>query len=60
VTVWYLVMTSVLTIAQYYLERHVGRSLQRGRPRSIVERLIVQLLESRRERRARADAEAGA
>jgi polar amino acid transport system permease protein len=42
---WYLVATSMLTIGQYYLERHLSRGLQRIRPRSSVERLILHLLD---------------
>ncbi len=42
---WYLIATSVLSIAQYYIERRLGRHLQRVRPRSAVERLIVHVLE---------------
>jgi polar amino acid transport system permease protein len=43
--IWYLIATSFLTIGQYYLERHLSRGLQRGRPRSTVEKLIVYLLD---------------
>jgi polar amino acid transport system permease protein len=42
--VWYLIATSVLSTAQYYIERRLGRHLQRVRPRSSVERLIIHLL----------------
>jgi polar amino acid transport system permease protein len=42
---WYLIATSVLTIGQYYIERHLSRGLQRGRPRSSIEKLIVYLLD---------------
>lgn len=42
---WYLIATSVLSIAQYYIERRLGRHLQRVRPRSAVERLIIHVLE---------------
>ena len=31
-SIWYLIMTSVLTVGQYYLERHFGRGTQRGLP----------------------------
>lgn len=41
---WYLVVTSVLTTIQYYVERHFGRGAQRVRPRSAVERMVMALL----------------
>jgi len=41
-SIWYLVLTSILTIGQYYLERHYGRSQQRGRPRALVEQWLLQ------------------
>jgi len=31
-SIWYLVMTSILTVGQYYIERHFGRGTQRGLP----------------------------
>jgi len=37
---WYLVLTSIFSIGQYYLERHLGRSLQRMRPPTLLERGI--------------------
>lgn len=42
---WYLIATSVLSIGQYYIERRLGRGLQRARPRSAIERLIIHMLE---------------
>jgi polar amino acid transport system permease protein len=54
---WYLVATSILTIGQYYLERRMSRGLQRARPRSTVERLIIHLLSRLHNRTG--DAEAG-
>ncbi|MGP0101028.1 MAG: amino acid ABC transporter permease [Solirubrobacteraceae bacterium] len=42
---WYLIATSALSIGQYYIERRLGRGLQRVRPRSAVERLIIHVLE---------------
>jgi polar amino acid transport system permease protein len=49
---WYLIATSVLSIAQYYIERRLGRHLQRVRPRSAFERLILHVLERISARRA--------
>lgn len=52
-SVWYLLVTSVFSIGQYYLERYFGRSLQRTRPRALVERIAIGLwqgLAARRER----------
>ena len=48
---WYLLATSVLSTGQYYLERHMARGLQRARPRSSIERLVIGLLDRRRRRR---------
>jgi len=31
-SIWYLVMTSILTVGQYYLERYYARGAQRGLP----------------------------
>jgi len=31
-SIWYLTMTSILTVGQYYLERYFGRGTQRGLP----------------------------
>ena len=31
-SIWYLVMTSILTVGQYYIERHFGRGSLRGQP----------------------------
>ena len=47
--IWYLVVTTILTTIQYYVERHFGRGAQRARPRSAVERMILALLQSRRQ-----------
>ena len=29
-SIWYLVMTSILTVGQFYIERHFGRGSSRG------------------------------
>ncbi|TFD76802.1 amino acid ABC transporter permease [Cryobacterium psychrophilum] len=39
VSCWYLFLTSVLSIPQYYLERHYGRGNARQRPRTPLERV---------------------
>jgi polar amino acid transport system permease protein len=31
-TVWYIVLTSILTIVQYYVERHYAKGAQRALP----------------------------
>ena len=41
---WYLLATSILSTGQYYLERRMGRSLQRARPRASVERLFIHIV----------------
>jgi polar amino acid transport system permease protein len=38
-SIWYLVVTTVLTVGQYYLERHFGRGAGRSEPDSPLERL---------------------
>ena len=36
---WYLIMTTVLSIGQYYLERHFGRGATRALPETPIQRL---------------------
>jgi polar amino acid transport system permease protein len=38
-SIWYLLVTTILTIGQYYLERHFGRGDQRAESESTFERL---------------------
>jgi polar amino acid transport system permease protein len=38
-SIWYLVMTSILTVGQYYLERYFGRGTQRQLPLTPFQRL---------------------
>jgi polar amino acid transport system permease protein len=38
-SIWYLVLTSVLTIGQYYVERHFGRGTSRALPPTPIQRL---------------------
>ncbi len=44
---WYMVATSVMTVAQYYLEARLGRGLSRARPRTTLERAVTALLSRR-------------
>jgi polar amino acid transport system permease protein len=37
-SIWYLTMTSILTVGQYYLERYFGRGSQRGLPLTPLQR----------------------
>jgi polar amino acid transport system permease protein len=39
VSIWYLVMTTVLSIGQYFLERHYGRGRMRDEPMTLFEQL---------------------
>ena len=48
VSFWYIVLTSVLYVGQYYLERHYGRG-SRGRSAGPLERLRIGLLAVRRD-----------
>lgn len=38
ISIWYLVMTSILTVGQYYLERYFGRGTQRELPPTPLQR----------------------
>lgn len=38
-TVWYIILTTLLTIAQYYVERHYARGSQRALPPTPLQRL---------------------
>jgi polar amino acid transport system permease protein len=51
-SIWYLVVTSVLSVAQFYIERHFGRGSSRERPDTLLERAWRSL----RIRHARVDA----
>jgi polar amino acid transport system permease protein len=42
-TVWYLIITTVLTTVQYYIERHFARGAQRTLPPTPVQRLRIWL-----------------
>ncbi len=48
-SIWYLIVTTVLSIGQFYIERHFGRSASRNQPATPWQRLL-QLLLNRRER----------
>ena len=39
VSIWYLLMTTVLSVGQYYLERHFGRGTTRDTPETPAQRL---------------------
>ena len=39
-SIWYLIMTSVLSVGQYFLERHYGRGVSRNVPARPMRRLI--------------------
>src|SRR6202023_1062899 len=43
-SIWYLAMTSILTIGQYYLERYFGRGTQRGLPLTPLQRFRKMLV----------------
>jgi polar amino acid transport system permease protein len=47
-SLWYLIMTTVLTIGQFYLERHFGRGATRDLPETPLHRLRVSVLSIRR------------
>ena len=41
---WYLILTSVLSIGQYYLERHYARGSSRSLPPTPLQRIRANLL----------------
>ena len=47
--IWYLVLTTVATIGQYYVERHYARGASRELPATQLQRLKANLLSLRRE-----------
>jgi polar amino acid transport system permease protein len=49
-SIWYLVMTSVLYVAQYYIERHYSRGSARQLPPTMFQQLRHQLAKLRRTR----------
>src|SRR5262245_1827534 len=49
ISIWYLAMTTVLTIGQYYVERHFGRGSTRDMPDTAIQRLRTNLLSIRRD-----------
>ena len=38
-SIWYLVCTSILTVGQFYIERHYGRGSTRAAPQTLLERI---------------------
>jgi polar amino acid transport system permease protein len=46
-SIWYLIMTSVLTVGQYYIERHYARGSARELPPTPLQRLARNLLPAR-------------
>ena len=38
-SLWYVIMTTILSIGQYYIERHFGRGALRNQPLTPIERL---------------------
>jgi polar amino acid transport system permease protein len=48
-SIWYLIVTTVLSIGQYYLERHFGRGVSRNLPDTPLQRLRANLLLIRRQ-----------
>ena len=46
--IWYLIVTTILSIGQYYLERHFGRGATRDLPQTPLQRLRGRLLSVRR------------
>ncbi len=47
-SIWYVIMTSVLSVGQYFLERRFGRGTSRSTPPRPLQRLITRMRASRR------------
>jgi polar amino acid transport system permease protein len=55
--IWYLILTTVLSVIQYYVERHFGRGLARPLPPTPPQRVrrLVELRRAARRRRLAPD-----
>ena len=53
-SLWYLIVTTVLTIGQYYIERHYAKGSSRQLPRTFLQRLRDNLMTARGARKASA------
>jgi polar amino acid transport system permease protein len=53
-SLWYLIVTTLLTIGQFYIERHYARGSSRQLPRTFLQRLRDNLMTARGARRASA------
>ena len=47
VSVWYLVLTTVFSIGQYYLERHFAKGSDHGQPPTPLQRIKAHVLSLR-------------
>ena len=50
-SIWYLIFTSILSVGQYYIERHFGRGSSRNAPMTPLQRLRRSLFPAHREER---------
>lgn len=48
-SIWYLIFTSILSVGQYYIERHFGRGSSRNAPMTPLQRLRRSLFPAHRE-----------
>jgi polar amino acid transport system permease protein len=48
-SIWYLIFTSLLSVGQYYIERHFGRGASRNAPMTPLQRLRRRLLPAQQE-----------
>jgi polar amino acid transport system permease protein len=46
-SIWYLLVTTLLSIGQFYIERHFGRSAARNTPPTTLQRLLDRLMPGR-------------
>ncbi|MFZ0323263.1 MAG: amino acid ABC transporter permease [Actinomycetes bacterium] len=50
-SIWYLAMTSLMMIGQYYIERHYAKGAMRNLPPTPIQKIRVRLMSSGKERR---------
>ena len=46
-SLWYLIITTILTVGQYYLERYFGRGAMRAMPQTVFQRLRANMISLR-------------
>jgi polar amino acid transport system permease protein len=52
ISIWYLIMTTILSIGQYFLEKRYGRGTSRNVPARPMQRMLQRMRAARREESA--------